>query len=349
MRERIAVGLSGGVDSSVAALLLRDAGYDVVGVTLSLTPQCTDADADDARRVADALKIEHHVLDLRDVFRDQVIGPFCRSYLHGQTPNPCVLCNQTIKFGEMLRYAQSLGVDRIATGHYARTEQRGGRTLLLRAHSRKDQSYFLCKLRQDQLSAAVFPVAGYEKDELRVLAEKAGLSVAHKKDSQDVCFIPDNDYVSFLCRNCRVSPQAGDFVDADGNVLGRHQGILCYTVGQRKGLGAFGKPMYVTAIDAARNRVVLGEEGCQYAAGLLADQINWIAFDAPLPSFRCEARIRFRAAPAAATVYAEGDRVRVFFDEPQRSVTPGQTVAFYDGDIVLGGGTIQQTLEDMHL
>ena len=344
MREKIAVGMSGGVDSSAAALLLRDAGYDVIGITLSLTPDCTEADADDARRVAEILGIRHHVLDLRDLFRAQVIEPFCTSYLHGETPNPCVLCNHAIKFGAMLRFAQSLGAERIATGHYARIERRGDRTLLVRASSRKDQSYFLCKLRQEQLSAAVFPVADYEKDALRELAEKEGLPVARKKDSQDVCFIPDNDYVSFLCRTYGLTPHEGDFVDTEGNVIGRHQGIVRYTVGQRKGLGAFGKPMFVTRIDPVHNRVVLGEEGRQYAAGLIADDLNWIAFDAPAESFRCEVRIRFRAAPAAATVYADGDAVRVLFDEPQRSVTPGQTAAFYDGSVVLGGGTIRSAL-----
>lgn len=346
MRERIAVGMSGGVDSSAAAMLLRDAGYDVVGITLSLTPDSTQADALDAIRVAQMLGIEHHVLDLRDLFRTQVIEPFCRSYLHGQTPNPCVLCNPVIKFGAMLQYAQSLGASRIATGHYARTERRSDRTLLLRASSRKDQSYFLCMLRQEQLGAAVFPVAGYEKDALRELAETAGLPVAHKKDSQDVCFIPDNDYVSFVCRRCDLTPQEGDFVDAEGHVLGRHQGILRYTVGQRKGLGAFGKPMFVTRIDPEHNRVVLGEEGSQYAGSLIADGFNWIAFDKPAQSFRCEARIRFRASPASATVQVCDDSVRIRFDEPQRSVTPGQTVALYDGDVVLGGGTIRSAWED---
>lgn len=345
MGERIAVGMSGGVDSSVAAMLLRDSGHDVVGITLTLTPHSTDADAQDAQRVAELLGIEHHVLDLRDTFRTQVIDPFCEAYLHGQTPNPCVLCNWTIKFDAMLQYAQSLGAGKIATGHYARTERRGGRTLLLRANSRKDQSYFLCQLRQDQLSAAVFPAADYEKDALRALAEKAGLAVARKKDSQDVCFIPDNDYVSFLCRSYGAVPQDGDFVDTDGNVIGRHQGIIHYTIGQRKGLGAFGRPMFVTAIDPVQNRVVLGEEGQQYAAGLMADDLNWIAYDSPAESFRCQARIRFRAAPADATVHLCGDAVRVVFDAPQRSVTPGQTVVFYDGDVVLGGGTIRSALD----
>ena len=346
MREKVAVGMSGGVDSSVAAMLLRDAGYDVVGITLSLTPHSTENDAADAKRVADMLGIEHHTVDLRDVFRETIIEPFCSCYLRGQTPNPCVLCNRTIKFGAMLQFAQSLGAQKIATGHYAQTKREGGRTLLLRAQSRKDQSYFLCMLTQAQLAAAVFPVSGYEKDDLRLLAEKAGLPVARKKDSQDVCFIPDNDYAAFLMHTCKTQPQPGDFVDTDGNVIGRHQGILHYTVGQRKGLGAFGKPMFVTHIDPLRNRVVLGEEGKQYAGGLVADSLNWIAFEKPGETFRCEVRIRFRASPAPATVTVRNETACVVFDEPQRSVTPGQTVAFYDGDVVLGGGTIQSATED---
>ena len=231
MQEMIVVDMSGGVDSSVAAMLLRDAGYNVVGITLSLTPHGTDADADDARAVAQALGIEHHVVDLRDAFRDAVIEPFCRSYLRGETPNPCVLCNCTIKFGAMLRYAQKLGAGRIATGHYARTGQQGTRTLLLCAQSRKDQSYFLCKLRQEQLAAAVFPVTDLEKDALRSLAEKAGLPVAHKKGSQDVCFIPDNDYAAFLLREYGAEARPGDFTDRQGNLLGQHRGILHYTIG----------------------------------------------------------------------------------------------------------------------
>ena len=344
MYERIVVGMSGGVDSSVAALLLRDAGYDVVGVTLALTPDDTGAGVEDARRVAACLGIEHRVLDLRDTFRSSVMEPFIESYLHGFTPNPCVLCNRAIKFGAMLDYAQSIGADKVATGHYARTFRRDGRVLLCKADSAKDQSYFLCKLDQHQLQAAVFPVTNMEKDALRQLAAENHLPVAQKKDSQDVCFIPDGDYVSFICRSRGLHPQPGDFVDTQGNVIGQHQGILRYTVGQRKGLGAFGKPMFVTAIDPLHNRVALGEDGMQYASGLAADELNWILFDTPPDEFDCEVRIRFRASPAAAHVRMRDGQAFVYFDEPQRSVTPGQTVAFYDGVAVLGGGTIRKAL-----
>lgn len=345
MKEKIAVGMSGGVDSSVAALLLRDAGYDVIGITLVLVPGALSSGVDDARNVAAKLGIEHHVLDLRDTFRQEVMEPFTESYLHGRTPNPCVRCNQKIKFGAMLQYAQSLGAYRIATGHYARTVTRNGRVLLCKANSRKDQSYFLCMLDQQQLQTAMFPAADLEKEDLRAIAAENHLPVAQKKDSQDVCFIPDGDYVSFICRNRDLQPQAGDFVDTDGNVIGRHQGILRYTVGQRKGLGAFGKPMFVTSIDPLHNRVILGEDGKQYAHGLIADNMNWIAFETPPEEFNCSVSIRFRASPAPAHVRIRSGKTFILFDEQQRSVTPGQTVALYDGGVVLGGGTIQQAIQ----
>ena len=341
MKERIVVGMSGGVDSSVAALLLRDAGYDVVGVTLALAGAASDSGIADARLVASHLGIEHRTVDLRDEFQKSVMEPFTESYLQGLTPNPCVLCNRIIKFGAMLQYAQSIGAEKIATGHYARTVERDGRIFLCKTDSRKDQSYFLCMLNQQQLRSAVFPLSGMDKEMLRRIAEDNHLPVAQKKDSQDVCFIPDGDYVSFICRTRNLSPQAGDFVDSDGNVIGQHQGILRYTVGQRKGLGAFGKPMFVTAIDPLHNRVVLGENGKQYAAGLCANDLNWIAFNEPPEDFDCDVRIRFRASPAAAHVHLQNGNAIVRFNEPQRSVTPGQTVAFYDGDIVLGGGRIE--------
>lgn len=344
MAEKIVIGMSGGVDSSVAAMLLRDAGYDVVGVTLLLTPEGVANGTDDAKKVADVLGIEYHVVDMRDTFKEKVIDYFADEYLRGATPNPCVQCNREIKFGKMLEFAHSIGAGRVATGHYARTENRDGRTLLLRSDSSKDQSYFLSMLRQDQLSAAFFPILDMEKTALRDLAEVNNLPVARKKDSQEVCFIPDNDYVSYLCKYRGISPQEGDFVDTKGNVLGKHKGILCYTVGQRKGLGAFGKPMFVTHIDPISHRVILGENGEQYADGLEAEQLNWIYWDVPPASFRCEAKIRYRATPAWATVEINDDKVSVRFDEPQRSVTPGQTIVFYDGDIVLGAGRICNNL-----
>lgn len=345
MHKKIVVGMSGGVDSSVAAMLLRDQGYEVIGVTLLLTPDGDLSGAQDAQRVAKKLDIEHRIVDLRSDFQAQVIDYFANEYLQGATPNPCVRCNREIKFGKMLEFARSLGAEQVATGHYARVEYRDGRHLLMRSDSAKDQSYFLCMLRQDQLAAAVFPICGMEKSDLRTLAEEMDLPVAQKKDSQDVCFIPDNDYVSFICRTKNIEPDPGDFVDKDGNVLGQHKGILCYTVGQRKGLGAFGKPMFVTGIDPLHGRIILGENGQQYADGLMASDLNWIAFEKPPEKLECTVKIRFRAEPAHASVKICDGRAKVFFDIPQRSVTPGQTIAFYDGNTVLGGGRIDAAIK----
>ena len=345
MREKVVVGMSGGVDSSVAAMLLRNAGYDVIGVTLLLTPDGNTAGAEDAALVAKKLDIEHRTLDLRACFQEKVIDYFADEYLCGATPNPCIRCNREIKFGKMLEFAHTLGCEKVATGHYARIEHRDGRHFLMRTDSAKDQSYFLCMLRQDQLACAVFPICGMDKTDLRKLAADAGLPVAQKKDSQDVCFIPDNDYVSYICRCRNITPMAGDFVDCDGNILGKHEGILRYTIGQRKGLGAFGKPMFVTAIDARNGRVILGENGKQYAAGLRASSLNWIAFDEPPKEFECTVKIRFRAQPCQALVRVDGESADVRFDTPQRSVTPGQTIAFYSGDTVLGGGRIDSAIQ----
>lgn len=337
--------MSGGVDSSVAAMLLRDQGYDVIGITLLLTPNGDLSGAEDASRVAKKLGIEHRTVDLREHFQAKVIDYFADEYLQGATPNPCIRCNREIKFGKMLEIAHSMGAEQVATGHYANVEHRDGRHWLMRSDSAKDQSYFLCMLRQYQLAAAVFPIRGMEKIDLRKLAEEKELPVAQKKDSQDICFIPDNDYVSFICRQRNIEPMPGDFVDADGNVLGRHKGILCYTVGQRKGLGAFGKPMFVTAIDPLHSRIILGENGRQYASGLTASHLNWIAFDEPPEELECTVKIRFRAEPAHAIVKVCDGRAQVSFDTPQRSVTPGQTIAFYAGNTVLGGGRIDASVK----
>lgn len=345
MSEKIVVGMSGGVDSSVAAMLLRDKGYEVIGVTLLLTPDGNLSGVEDAARVAEHLGIEHRTLDLRPIFREKVIDYFTEEYLQGATPNPCIRCNREIKFGKMLDFARSLGAEKVATGHYASIERNSERYLLKRTNSAKDQSYFLCMLRQDQLSAAMFPIFGMDKTDLRRLALERGLPVAQKKDSQDVCFIPDNDYVSYICHEKNISPTLGDFVDTEGNVIGKHNGILRYTVGQRKGLGAFGKPMFVTAIDAVNGRVILGENGQQYATGLTASALNWIAFDVPPAEFTCTVKIRFRAEPCTAFVRVDGDKAEVRFDTAQRSVTPGQTIAFYNGDTVLGGGRIDTAIK----
>ncbi len=348
------LGMSGGVDSSVAALLLRDAGYAVTGVTLRLRPDsamhqspaggcCSLDDIDDARRVCYQLGLEHLVFNFTDVFQKTVIDYFASEYEQGRTPNPCIACNRHVKFDAMLRRARELGYDYIATGHYANIRQReDGRWLLERAGCAKDQSYVLYAMTQDQLAHTLFPVAGLPKEEVRNIAEKQGLLVANKPDSQEICFVPDNDYAAFLEEYSGKPSPPGDFVGPDGKVLGRHQGITHYTIGQRKGLGiAFGEPMYVTRIDPRCNQVVLGPDGSQYRDTLFAHDLNWISVPGLSAPMRAAAQVRYRAAPAPALLEPLSDgTVKVTFDTPQRSVTPGQAVVFYDGDVVVGGGTI---------
>ncbi len=343
--KKIAIGLSGGVDSAVAAYLLLEKGYDVTGIILRLKPESlADADISDAQKIADRLGIELRVLDRREYFKKNVIDPFVSEYLSARTPNPCIECNSTVKFGTMLDYALEIGCDGIATGHYAKIEESDGRFLLKKSQSPKDQSYFLYRLNQHQLLHTVFPLEGLEKNEIREIASKAGLPVAEKGDSQEICFVPNDDYISYLASLGITSPK-GDFVDINGNVLGTHNGIINYTVGQRKGLGAFGKPMFVTGISAESNTVTIGENGTQYSRGLVADRLNFIAFDSLNEPIRATVKIRFRARPETAAVTPNGDgTVSVVFDEPQRSVTPGQSAVFYNGDTVIGGGRIISAL-----
>ena len=348
------LGMSGGVDSSVAALLLLKDGYEVTGATMKLRPDaymrqsasggcCSLDDIDDARRVCYQLGIDHLALNFTERFERDVIQYFADQYAAGRTPNPCIACNRHLKFDAMLQRARLLEFDFIATGHYAIIERgASGRWLLKKAPASKDQSYVLYSMTQDQLAHTLMPLGTYTKPEARKLAEEAGLRVAHKPDSQEICFVEDNDYASFLERYTGKAAPAGEFVDMQGRVLGRHLGVTHYTNGQRKGLGvSFGKPMYVTKIDAAANRVTLGEEGSQYAASLVAEDLNLIAFDKLDRPMRAQVKVRYQARPAAALLTPlEDDRVLVEFEEPQRSVTPGQAVVFYDGDLVLGGGTI---------
>lgn len=338
------------MDSSAAALLLQKAGYEVSGVTLRLKPERLWrggdrqlSDIEDARRVCRQLGIDHMVLDLTERFEQAVIAPFAALYEAGRTPNPCVLCNPAIKFGAMLDHAEQMGFDYIATGHYARVEQTPeGRFLLKKSPTAKDQSYVLYTLSQRQLAHTLLPDGGYSKPEIRALAEAAGLAVAHKHDSQEICFVDDNDYGGFLERYTGHPAKPGDFLDAAGNVVGRHHGVTHYTVGQRKGLGiSFGRPTYVTKIDAEHNTVTLGGERERYAAALTAGDLNWIPFDTLKDETRAQVKVRYSAVPAEATLVPLPDgRVRVEFSFPQKSVAPGQAAVFYDGDTLLGGGTI---------
>ena len=346
MKKRVFVGMSGGVDSAAAALLLVQAGYDVTGVTMRLHPD-RPGDADDigaARDAAAALGIPHVVLDLRERFARQVMDRFAAEYAAGRTPNPCVDCNREIKFGAMLDWALEQGADYIATGHYAKVcfDPKTGRWNLLRGRDRaKDQTYFLYQLTQRQLSHLLLPVGDYDKPAIRAMLEQRGVGNARRPDSQDICFIPGGDYAAFL-RQRGVEGAPGDFVDETGRVLGRHRGQECYTIGQRKGLGvSAGAPVYVLRKDLSQNTVVLGPNDALFTTELIAERVNLIPVEQLPESMPVTARTRHSQREDAATLYplANG-RVRVVFDRPQRAVTPGQAVVFYDGDRVVGGGTI---------
>jgi len=344
--SRIAVAMSGGVDSSVTAALLKQQGHELIGITMHLfEPQSCGADSavDDAARVAQQLGIEHHVADFELPFKEQVIDDFISQYRQGQTPNPCVCCNRSIKFGLLLDRARALGADLLATGHYAQktVDPDGTYHLRVAANRAKDQSYFLYTLTQQQLARVLFPLGAIEsKDEVRRLAEQFGLDVAHKGDSQEVCFIPGDDYVAFL-EGHGVKAHRGEIVHVDGTVLGRHQGTHRYTIGQRKGLGiGWSEPLYVIAIDAASNRVVVGEQPHVLTAGLLAEAMSWI-IPPQATTFATSCKIRYRHQPVPCQVTLEADgRCKVLFDHQQKSVTPGQFVVFYQDDQVLGGGRI---------
>ena len=348
--KKVAIGMSGGVDSSVAAAMLLEKGYEVIGITMLLCEEgaCLSSVEEDARKVCEKLGIEHHVVDFRGEFKEKVVDYFVDEYLAGRTPNPCIACNKHLKFDAMLEKAKELGADYIATGHYAKVlcNEATGRYYLKQSESvEKDQTYVLYNLKQEQLKRLLMPLGDVEnKEEVRKYAEKLGLSTAGKPDSMEICFIPDNDYAGFIERNRNYKATEGDFVDKNGNVLGKHKGIIHYTVGQRKGLGVtFGKPMFVTKIDAENNRVVLGEKGEEFSEGLLCDSLNFITVEKITEPIKVWTKVRYSAKPALATLsMADENTAKVVFDQPQRAVTPGQAVVFYDDEnIVIGGGIIK--------
>jgi len=356
-KPKVVVGMSGGVDSSMAAALLQEEGYDVIGITLQIWeatgPEveggcCSNSAIDDARRVAFILGIPHYVMNFRSYFKETVVDYFTQSYLAGETPNPCLACNKHVKFGEMLRKARGLGAEYIATGHYAQVlrDPESERFLLTTsADPRKDQTYALYMLTQEQLAHTLFPLADYPKEQIRKMANERGLGVGNKPDSQEICFVPDDNYASFVQERSPGLIKPGQFVDLAGNYLGRHQGIIHYTVGQRKGLGVtFGKPMFVVGLNPQTNEVVLGENSDVFTDTLWAIDLNWISIPYLKEPLKVKAKIRYNSSGAQATIYpgktGADQEVMVRFDEPQRAVTPGQAIVFYQGNIVVGGGTI---------
>lgn len=342
--ETILAAMSGGVDSAVATHLLQQAGCTVMGGTLWLRDGGED-EVNDARAVADRLGVAHHVFDLRGEFEALVIRPFIEAYERGETPNPCVICNRTVKFGLLLERARALGCDGIATGHYVRREQTpSGRWLLRRAaDAHKDQSYVLYSLSQEQLSRSRFPLGELTKAEVREIAEAEGFNNARKRDSQDICFIPDGDYGAFLERAHGGPYPTGEFRTLDGEVKGHHRGLIHYTIGQRKGLGlALPAPLYVCAKNTADNSVILSDNASLFTRSLTARAINFLPFDRLERPMRLLAKVRYAQAAQWATVEQIGDdRVHVEFDEPQRAIAAGQAVVFYEDDYLVGGGTIE--------
>jgi tRNA-specific 2-thiouridylase len=357
-RKRVVIAMSGGVDSSLAAALLLEQGFDVIGLTLSLfelPPEycrsediqscCGKKAAEDANRVAHSLGIMHYVVDMKELFAKAVIDNFCEEYIRGRTPNPCIRCNRLVKFGALLPRLETLEADFLATGHYARiTVDRGSGAYRLKKgrDDRKDQSYFLYDLTQEQMARVLFPLGELTKKEVREKAQDIDLPVARRPESQEICFIPNNDYVPFLRNHVPGAFRPGLIRDLEGRIVGRHDGLPQYTIGQRRGMGiSASHPLYIVDIRPETNEIIVGKDEDLYTRSLRAGAVNWISGSPPSEPVCVHARIRSRHEEAKALLRSAGDEVTVEFDEPQRAVTPGQSVVFYDGDTVLGGAVIQ--------
>ena len=355
--KKVVVGMSGGVDSSVAAWLLKQQGYEVIGVTMQIWQDedtrvqeenggcCGLSAVDDARRVAWSLEIPYYVMNFKPEFKEHVMDNFIAEYVQGRTPNPCIVCNRYVKWEALLKRSLEIGADYIATGHYAQIDRlpNGRYALKTSVTSAKDQSYALYNLTQEQLAHTLMPVGAYTKEEVRAMAGEIDLTVAGKPDSQDICFIPDNDYGRFIEENTGSIPEPGNFVDQNGNILGRHKGIIHYTIGQRKGLNlAMGRPVFVVEIRPESNEVVIGDSADVFTGSLICDRLNWMAIDGLHgDELEVTAKIRYNHKGSLCVIrQISEERVECIFKEPVRAVTPGQSVVFYRDDYVIGGGTI---------
>ena len=351
MNKKVLLGMSGGVDSSVSALLLKEQGYEVTGVTMNL---CNDSNCCnlnsmlDAKNVCKKIGINHYIVDYKDLFKEKVINDFISEYKKCRTPNPCIQCNKYLKFGEIYKKAQELGIDYIATGHYARIEysKKYERNVLKKAKNlEKDQSYVLYVIPKELLDKIIFPLGNYQsKDEIRKIAKEKGFSIANKPDSEDICFIPDGDYKKYLEENSDISKKSGNIVDKDGNILGKHEGLYRYTIGQRKGMGIANKvPLFVIGFNIEKNELIVGEENKIYKNEMIVKDINLLAIDKIEKPIEVKAKTRYSQKEAECTIEMINEKMlKVIFKEPQSRITPGQSAVFYDDDIVIGGGIIEE-------